>query len=68
MVRKVEAGAEEPLGRQLFREAWSQVGTNPRSGLVIGVTAAEVGLIKTNRYPDTGDRLVYGRDTDASGW
>jgi hypothetical protein len=41
---KVEAGAEEPLGRQLFREAWSQMGTNPRSALVIGVTAAEVGL------------------------
>jgi hypothetical protein len=44
VVRKVEAGAEEPLGRQLFREAWGQVGTNPRSALVIGVTAAEVGL------------------------
>jgi hypothetical protein len=44
VVRKVEAGVEEPLGRQLFREAWSQVGTNPRSALVIGVTAAEVGL------------------------
>jgi hypothetical protein len=28
----------------LFREAWSQIGTNPRSALVIGVTAAEVGL------------------------
>jgi hypothetical protein len=28
----------------LFHEAWSQVGTNPRSALVIGVTAAEVGL------------------------
>jgi hypothetical protein len=26
VVRKVEAGVEEPLGRQLFREAWSQVG------------------------------------------
>jgi hypothetical protein len=41
---KVEAGAEEPLGRQLFREAWSLMGTNPRSALVIGVAAAEVGL------------------------
>jgi hypothetical protein len=44
VVRRVEAGVEEPLGRQLFREAWSQVGTNQRSALVIGVTAAEVGL------------------------
>jgi hypothetical protein len=44
VVRKVEAGVEEPLGRQLFREAWSQIGINPRSALVIGVAAAEVGL------------------------
>jgi hypothetical protein len=46
VVRRVEAGAEEPLGRQLFREAWGQVGMNPRSALVIGVAAAEVGLKK----------------------
>jgi hypothetical protein len=44
VVRKVEAGAEEPLARQVFREAWSQVGINPRSALVIGVSAAEVAL------------------------
>jgi hypothetical protein len=44
IVRKVEAGAEEPLARQLFREAWGQIGTNPRSALVIGVAAVEVGL------------------------
>ena len=44
VVQKVEAGAEEPLARQLFREAWSQMGTNPRSALVIGAAAAEVGL------------------------
>jgi hypothetical protein len=44
VVRFVEAGIEEPLGRQLLREAWSQVDTNPRSALVIGVAAAEIGL------------------------
>jgi hypothetical protein len=44
VVRKVEAGAEEPLARQLFREAWSQIGINQRSALVIGVSAAEIGL------------------------
>jgi hypothetical protein len=44
VVRKVEARAEVPLSRQLFYEAWSQVGTNPRSALVIGVAAAEVGV------------------------
>jgi hypothetical protein len=44
IVCKVEGGAKEPLGRQLFREAWSQRLVNPRSALVIGVAAAEVGL------------------------
>jgi len=44
VIRKVEAEAQEPLGRQLFREAWGQLSTHPRSALVIGVTAAEVGL------------------------
>ena len=46
IMRKVEAGAEEPLARQLFREASGQIGVNPRSALVIGVAAAEIGLKK----------------------
>lgn len=37
---------EEPLGRQLFKEAWSERETRPRSALVIGVAAAEVGFKK----------------------
>ena len=44
VVRKVEAGAEEPLARQVFREAWSQLAGNPRSALVIGVSAAEMAV------------------------
>ena len=44
VVRKVEAGAEEPLARQVFREAWNQIDVSPRAALVIGVSAAEVGL------------------------
>jgi hypothetical protein len=44
VIRKVELGFEEPLDRQLFREAWAQIGINPRGALVIGVVAAEVGL------------------------
>jgi hypothetical protein len=46
VVRKVERGFEEPLGRQLFREAWAQIGINRRGALVIGVAAAEVGLMR----------------------
>jgi hypothetical protein len=42
----VTDGNEEPLGRQLFREAWYQRASHPRSALVIGVAAAEVGLKK----------------------
>jgi hypothetical protein len=37
---------DEPLGHQLFREAWNQRSSHPRSALVIGVAAAEVGLKK----------------------
>jgi hypothetical protein len=40
------AGAEEPLGHQLFREAWNHRMLRPRSALVIGVAAAEVGFKK----------------------
>jgi hypothetical protein len=46
VVELATAGTEEPLGRQLFREAWSQKDSRPRSALVIGVAAAEVGFKK----------------------
>jgi hypothetical protein len=46
VVEWANAGTEEPLGRQLFREAWSQRDLRPRSALVIGVAAAEVGFKK----------------------
>jgi hypothetical protein len=37
-------GDEEPLAHQLLREAWDLMYSNPRSSIVIGVSAAEVGL------------------------
>jgi hypothetical protein len=40
----LESGVKEPLGHALFLEAWTQVATNPRSALVLGIAAAEVGL------------------------
>ena len=40
------AGLDEPLGHQLFREAWNHRMLRPRSALVIGVAAAEVGFKK----------------------
>jgi hypothetical protein len=46
VVRLVDAAIEESLGHQLFREAWHERDTNPRSSLVLGVAAAEVGLKK----------------------
>ncbi|MDA2916392.1 hypothetical protein MYX64_06070 [Nitrospinae bacterium AH_259_B05_G02_I21] len=42
--RLVTEGATEPIGHELYREAWEQRHQNPRSSLVIGMAAAEVGF------------------------
>jgi hypothetical protein len=42
--RVMERNEEEPLGHQLFRGAWTQRVSNPRSALAIGVAALEVGV------------------------
>jgi len=34
----------EPLGQELFREAWGQKYINPRSSLAIGISALEAGI------------------------
>ncbi len=39
----VASNRTEPLGHDLHREAWEQRRTNPRSSLIIGIAAAEVG-------------------------
>jgi hypothetical protein len=44
VVDLVGQGLEEPLAHAMWREAWTQRGSNPRSALVIGVAAGEVGL------------------------
>jgi hypothetical protein len=46
VVELAAESSEEPLGRQLFREAWTERKSRPRSSLVIGVAAAEVGFKK----------------------
>jgi hypothetical protein len=40
----IQEGHDEPLGHQLHREAWGQFRSNPRSALVIGIAAAEIGF------------------------
>jgi hypothetical protein len=40
----VQRGRTEPLGHELLREASEQVLQNPRSALILAITAAEVGL------------------------
>jgi hypothetical protein len=40
----VASGQDEPLARQLMREAWAQKDRSPRSALVLAIAAAEVGL------------------------
>ncbi len=37
-------GVSEPLAHELFHEAWSLRTDNPRSSLLIGIAAAEVGI------------------------
>jgi len=44
VVRMVGNGSNEPLHHNLFREAWQQRHTNPRSALVIGLGAAELAV------------------------
>ncbi len=40
----VRAGADEPLGHELHREALSHRDQNPRSSLIIAIAAAEIGF------------------------
>jgi len=40
----VASGQDEPLARQLLREAWAQKDRSQRSALVLAITAAEVSL------------------------
>jgi hypothetical protein len=40
----IKAGENEPLGHELFLEAWELRSRNPRSALIIGMSAAEVGF------------------------
>ncbi|MDQ6949074.1 MAG: hypothetical protein M3256_23140, partial [Actinomycetota bacterium] len=44
VVGLIKREVEEPLAHAMWREAWTQLKSNPRSALVIGVAAAEVGL------------------------
>jgi hypothetical protein len=48
-------GASEPLGHELLREADVNRDANPRSALVLGVAAAEVGFkhFVSNAFPET---------------
>ena len=46
VVQLAEQGIDEPLGHQLYREAWQLRESNSRAALVIAVAAAEVGLKK----------------------
>jgi hypothetical protein len=47
-------GSYEPLGHELFHEAWELRNDNPRSSLVIGLAAAETGFkqFSSNLIPE----------------
>ena len=40
----IRGNQNEPLGHELFLEAWGLRSSNPRSALIIGMSAVEVGL------------------------
>jgi hypothetical protein len=44
VMQMVEAGVSEPIAHELYREAWEQRSANPRSALIIGIAAVEVGV------------------------
>jgi hypothetical protein len=50
----VKAGLGEPVSHELLREAYAIADHNPRSGLVIGIAACEIGvkLCISNLVPD----------------
>jgi hypothetical protein len=50
-----ETRVEQPLGHELFYEAWDQRLQNPRSALMLGIAALEVGVKEciTTLVPDT---------------
>jgi hypothetical protein len=54
IVMLVKAGNDEPLAHILLREAWNQRKSNPRSSLLIGMSAAEIGIKQCigNLIPD----------------
>jgi hypothetical protein len=43
----LENNVTEPLHHELFREAWVQRTSNPRSAMIIGISSVEVALIST---------------------
>jgi len=44
VIALVSSGSSEPLSHELLREAFDQAPTNPRSALLVGIAAAEVGF------------------------
>jgi hypothetical protein len=51
----VDDGFDESIGHELFREAWNQRTSNPRSSLIIVIAAAEAGIkeLITTLQPQT---------------
>jgi len=55
IVNLINKGSDEPLAHSLLREAYDHQGTNPRSALLTGIAAAEIGVkhLLTKLLPDT---------------
>jgi len=53
----VQSGKSEPLGHELFHEAWHLRMTHPRSALLMAIAAAEIGI-----------KMFIGRFVPQAGW
>jgi hypothetical protein len=60
-IERLVAAGSEPFGQELYREASVQRADNPRSAVVIGLAAVEVGVIGTARALAVGLPVDAGR-------
>src|SRR5438093_1519542 len=58
-------GSQEPLGHELFREAWNLRIQSPRSSVLVGIAAVEVGV---KHFVVGLDPYLPSRHIGRTGW
>jgi hypothetical protein len=60
VVTLVQESIQQPVAHELWREAWNLRNSSPRSSLVIGVAAAEVGIKQLAGFLVPGANAIIG--------